>query len=143
MHIKLMKWLAAATLLLAGLALPHSVFQLVLEIVVCIAALLVFSQTLKGNNLIWAAGLLAIAIIYNPVVPIRFSSRVTLWLDWLGMMTFFVALVALKRRPQYILAPVRNPGPGSKAFKSWCHLALTGRPAANRKCQVLKGGLAC
>jgi hypothetical protein len=75
MPVKIMKWLAAATLLWGVLAFPNSGFQIVLEIVVCLAALLVFSQALNANKLIWAAGFLAIATLYNPVVPLRFSER--------------------------------------------------------------------
>jgi hypothetical protein len=119
MFVKIMKWLAAAILMWGGLGLFDPAYRILLGLVVCFAAIFVFRQALNANKLIWAAGFLAIAVIYNPVVPIRFSSRVFLWLDWLGLMTFLISLAAVKHRPKYILAPIKNRKPRSKAMKTW------------------------
>jgi hypothetical protein len=116
MHIKIMKSLAAAMLLWGGLGLFNPSYQTLLGIVVCIAALFVFGQALDANKFIWAVGFLAIALIYNPVVPIRFSGRISLWLDWMGLMTFLISLVALKRRPKLTLVSVTNQSPRSESL---------------------------
>lgn len=108
MNIKIVKWLAAATLLLAGLVAPNSGFQWVVEIVVCIAALFVFWQALMDKRWIWAAVFLAVSITYNPVAPFHFSKSVFLWLDLLSLMTFLVSLEALKQRAKLTLASVTN-----------------------------------
>jgi hypothetical protein len=108
MHIKFMKWFAAAMLLMGGVGLFDSGFLIVLKIVVCIAALMVFAQALTDKRWVWAAVFFALAITYNPVAPILFSKRIFLWLDLMGMMTFLLSLVALKQRPRLSLVSITN-----------------------------------
>jgi hypothetical protein len=108
MHIKIMQWLAAAMLLWAGLGLFNPSSQILLSIVVCIAALMVFSQALTERKWAWAVVFLAMAVLYNPVTPFLFSKRIYLWLDWMGLMTFLVSLLALKQRTRLTLVSVTN-----------------------------------
>jgi hypothetical protein len=108
MHIKILTWLAATLLLSGGVGLLDAGFQIVLQIVVCIAALLVFSQALENRKWVWMVVFLAISLTYNPVVPLHFSKRIFLWLDWMSLMTFMVSLVALKQRTRLSLVSVTN-----------------------------------
>jgi hypothetical protein len=108
MHIIVMKWFAAAMLLMGGVGLFDSGFQIVLKIVVCIAALMVFAQALTERKWIWGVFFLALAITYNPVAPVFYSKRIFLWLDLMGMMTFLISLVALKQRRILSLVSITN-----------------------------------
>ena len=108
MHIIVMKWFAVAMLLMGGVGLCDSSFQIVLKIVVCIAALMVFAQAFTDKRWIWGVFFLALAIAYNPVSPVLFSKRIFLWLDLMGMMTFLISLVALKQRRRLSLVSITN-----------------------------------
>jgi hypothetical protein len=108
MHVKVMKWFAAAMLVLGGLGLFDAGFQIVLKIVVCIAALLVFAQAFTEKRWVWATVFFALALAYNPVAPVLYSKRIFLWLDLMGMMTFLISLVALKQRRRLSLVSITN-----------------------------------
>jgi hypothetical protein len=116
MHIRILKCLAAAMLLLSGLDLFNPGYQILLGIVVCIAALFVFGQALNAHKLFWAAGFLTVAILFNPVAPLLFSKRIHLWLDWMSLMTFLVSLMALKQRTRLTLASITNQGVRSESL---------------------------
>ena len=45
------------------------------------------------------SGFLAIAVLFNPVVPIARSGRDVLWLNGFGLAAFLTAAVALKAEP--------------------------------------------
>jgi hypothetical protein len=104
MHTKIMKWLSIAALLLAVLPLPIGSqrvgsHRVVLEIVVCVSAILVVTQALRAGKYFWAAGFSVIALLFNPVVPVELSENGFLWVDWLCLAAFLVSLAALKRQP--------------------------------------------
>jgi len=111
----IMKWVSSATLLLAGLSIA-SPYQVLLEFVVCVSALLVLTQAVRASKYIWAAGFLVIAGLFNPVVPVILSRKTFLWLDWLCLMTFLVSLAALKRQPVLSMPSITNRVPGSESL---------------------------
>ena len=49
--------------------------------------------------LLGAVGFLAIAVLFNPVIPIARSGRDVLWIDGIGLAAFLAAAVAFKARP--------------------------------------------
>ena len=116
MLIKIMKWVSSVVLLLAGLHLLTASYQVFLELIVCISGLLVLTQAVRSSSYIWAAGFLAIAVIFNPVVPVVLYRKTFLWLDWLCLMTFLVSLAALKRQPVFSIPSITNRVPGSESL---------------------------
>jgi len=52
MLTKIMKWVSIGLLLLAGLRLASS-YQVLLEFVVCVSALLVVTQAVRAGKYIW------------------------------------------------------------------------------------------
>ena len=82
---KTMKWLSVTMLLLAVFQLPVASDQVLLAIVVCASGLLVVAQAVRAGKYPWAAGFLAIAVLFNPVVPIARSGRNILWLNGIGL----------------------------------------------------------
>ena len=93
----IMKWISSAALLLAGVGFFTANYQAILEFVICVSGLLVLSQAVRAGKYFWAAGFLAIAMLFNPVVPIVLSRKTFLWLDWVCLMTFMISLAVLKR----------------------------------------------
>lgn len=98
-HTKIMKWISIGALLLVGLGLPIGSYRVVLELVVCVSALLVVTQAVRTGKYFWAAGFSAIAVLFNPVVPVALSRTATLLLDWVCLLAFLVSLAVLKVQP--------------------------------------------
>src|SRR5690349_22153447 len=99
MFTKIMKWVCIAALLLAALWRSSASSQLLQQFVVCVGAILVALQAVRASKYFWAAGFMAIAVLFNPVVPLAFSRKGSLWLDWVCLAAFLVSLAALKGRP--------------------------------------------
>jgi len=85
MITRFMKWLSIVALLL-GLLMQSSVgYRILLELVVCVAALVVFAEAFRIGKYIWAAVLLSIAVVFNPVAPLRFPEGCfsgSIWHAW-------------------------------------------------------------
>jgi Family of unknown function (DUF6804) len=116
MLTKIMKLLLIAALLLAAFWRSSANFQLVLESVVCVTGLLVVMQAVRKGKYFWAAGFLAVAALFNPVVPVAFSRNAFLWLDAMCIVTFLVSLVVLKRQPRLSMPLITNVTPGSESL---------------------------
>jgi hypothetical protein len=115
MLTKIMKWVSITALFLEGLRLTAS-YQVLLEFVVCVSAILVVTQAVGESKYLWAAGFFAIAVLFNPVVPVALSRKTFLWLDWVCLMTFLVSLVMLKRQPTLSMASITYRTPGSESL---------------------------
>ncbi len=76
----------------------------VLNLLVCLSALLVVVQGLRERKYLWAAGFVAIATLFNPFVPVTLSRRVFLGLDSVCMVTFLVSLALLRKQPMPAIA---------------------------------------
>ena len=115
MLTKIMKWVSIAAFFLAGLRLTGS-YQVLLEFVVCVSALLVVTQAVRDSKYLWVPAFFAIAVLFNPVVPLVLSRKTFLWLDWVCLMTFLVSLIGLKRQPTLSMASITNRTPGSQSL---------------------------
>lgn len=114
MFTKIMKWVSIAVLLLASLWLSSTSSRVLLEIVMCVSALLVVRQAYRVGQYAWAFGILTIAALFNPVVPLVLSRKVFLGLDWLCLMTFLISLAALSRQPVLSIPSITGRTPGSR-----------------------------
>jgi Family of unknown function (DUF6804) len=115
MLTKIMKWVSIGVLLLAGLRLASS-YKVLLEFVVCVSGLLVVTQAVRAGKYIWATGFLAIAVLFNPVVPIPLSGKISLWLNWVCIAAFLTSLAALRRQPILSIPSITNRTPGSESL---------------------------
>jgi len=116
MFTKIMKWVSIMALLLAFVWRPSTAFQVMLEILICVSALMVVAQAWRAGKYLWAAGFVAIAVLFNPAVPVAISRNAFLWLDALCMVTFLVSLAVLKRRPILSIPSITNRTPGSESL---------------------------
>jgi uncharacterized protein DUF6804 len=113
MFTKIMKWVSIAVLLLGALRLPSAGSQVLLELVICVSALLVVRQAFRVGKYAWAAGFLTIAALFNPVLPIALSRRMFLWMDWFCLVTFLISLAVLRRQPVLSIPSITDRTPGS------------------------------
>jgi len=106
-----MKWIAIATLFLAVLGFPIVSHRAVLEIVVCVSGLLVVTQAIRASKYFWAAGFFAIAVLFNPVVPLPL-----LLLDWVCLAAFLVSLAVLRMQPTLSVLSITSRAPRSESL---------------------------
>jgi len=84
--------------------------------VVCLSALLVVAQAFREGKYFWVAGFVAIAVIFNPVLPVTFSRTAFLWLDSACIVTFLISLAAWKRQPVLSIPSITDRMPGSESL---------------------------
>lgn len=93
----IMKWVSIAALVLAVLFRASAGYQTVLQFVVCAGAVLVVVQAGRTGRYAWAAGFSAIALLYNPIVPVALSR--SLFLVLLSLAMFALSVAVLKTQP--------------------------------------------
>jgi hypothetical protein len=96
MLTKIMMWVSIAVVLLTLLELPVTSEPLLVEIVVCVSGLLVVCQAVRAGQYLLATGFLSIVVAFSPISPIAISGRAFLWLNWIGLAAFLVAVIVLK-----------------------------------------------
>ncbi len=93
----IMKWVSIAALVLAVLFRASSGYHTLLQFVVCTGAALVVLQAYRTSRYAWAAGFTAIALLFNPIVPMTLSRN--LFLVLLSLALFALSVAVLKAQP--------------------------------------------
>jgi hypothetical protein len=113
---KIMKWVSITMLLLAVLRFPVAGHPVLLEIVVCVSGLLIVAQAVRVGRYSWAIGFLAIAFLFNPLIPIARAARDVLWVDGIGLAAFLAAAIAFKARPALTVLSITSDLPRRESF---------------------------
>ena len=108
MLTKIMMWVSIAVVLLALLELPVTSEPVLVEIVVCASGLLVICQAVRASQYLLATGFLPIAVAFSPVSPIAVSGKAFLWLNWIGLAAFLVAVMVLKTERTLSMPSITN-----------------------------------
>jgi Family of unknown function (DUF6804) len=116
MFTKIMKFICAVALLVAAFWRASAGADLVLDILICVGAVVVSTQAVTRSKYLWAAGFAAIAVLFNPVVPVVFSRGVFLWLDVACLLAFLVSLAVMRRRPILSIPSITDRTPGSESL---------------------------
>jgi len=103
-----MKWVSLVMLCLALLQFPIASNQVFLAIVVCASSLLLVVQAVRTGKYPWAIGFLAIAVLFNPFLPIARSGRDVLWVNGLGLAAFLTAAIALEAGPRLTVPSITS-----------------------------------
>jgi hypothetical protein len=115
---KIMKWVSSAVLLLmAAFSGAAEGYQLLSSLVVFLGAIIVLQEAVGEREYVWAAGFLAIALIFNPAAPVFQASGT--WFPIMALVctaVFSVSLVALKTRPVLSIASITGRTPGSESL---------------------------
>lgn len=118
MHTEVMKWVSIAALALAVLfwkSAPN--YQTELNIVVSIAAASVLIQAFQAKKYRWTAGFLAIAVLFNPALPVfPLVGLLGLSLVLLSIAPFAISLVALKPQTLLSIPSITDRTPGSQSL---------------------------
>lgn len=111
MYIKIMSVLSVVAL---GFALwtESANFQVLLQFVVCAAAMLIMLHALRAQpQYSWAAAFTGLVILFNPIWPIAFPHSVFLSVDLTGicLFIFYVTLHKAKLQPAVTSITDRSP----------------------------------
>ena len=109
MMTKMMKWVSIGALTAAFFWRPSASYGILLQFVVCVAALLVVAQAWRARKQIWAVAFLSIAVLFNPVVPVALPRGMFLWLDVACLATFLISLAAVKTTPLLSVSGIIHP----------------------------------
>ncbi|MET4781826.1 DUF6804 family protein [Glaciihabitans sp. UYNi722] len=86
-----------AIVLLAGLALlDNAGGYLFIRFAVCILALIMCVFSWQAKQWWWIVGLLAIAVLWNPIVPFELHGQVWVALQFVGALLFIVVGIRVK-----------------------------------------------
>ena len=116
MLTKVMMWVSIAVVLLALLGVPVTSEKILLETVVCASGLLVIRQVVHAGQYLLATGFLPIIVLFSPISPIAVSGRVFLWLNWIGLAAFLVAVFVLKTERTLSMFSIITRTPRRKAL---------------------------
>ena len=86
-----------------------------LNMLVCLSALLVVAEGFRGRKYFWASGFVAIAVLFSFFVPVTLPGRMFLGMDFVCIVTFMVSLALSKRQPILTVPSIANGRPLSKS----------------------------
>ena len=90
-----LKWGSVVGLLVAAMswhAGPN--YQLLLDLVVCVGAIVVVKQAVRSKQYLWASGFVGMALLLNPIVPVFTPAGNLMLLLFLAGLTPFVIIFA-------------------------------------------------
>lgn len=118
MFATIMKSISIAALLLAAMFWRSAAsFQLLLELTVFMGALVVAQQAVRARYYFWTAVFGAIAILFNPVVPVpRPTGDLFLLMIFVCLAPFAFSLVAWKPQPILSIPSITDRTPGSESL---------------------------
>jgi hypothetical protein len=122
----IMKWVSISILLL-GLfenlpvgsqewSVRNGGYLELFNMLICLSALLVVAEGIRSHKYFWASGFVAIAVLFNPFVPVTLPRRMFLGLDSLCILTFLISLALSKRRPILSVPSIGNGMPRSESL---------------------------
>jgi hypothetical protein len=118
MLAKVMKWVSIAALLLAAMFWGSAAnYQLLLDFVVCMGAVVVVMQAVRAREYFWAAGFVVIAVLFNPIVLVlKPSGNLSLLMVLFCIATFAISLAALKTQPLLSIPSITGLNRGSQSL---------------------------
>jgi flagellar biosynthesis protein FlhB len=116
MITKVIKWSAIAALIGGAFLRLAPDFALLLQFVVVTAAVVVFTQAATMRRYVWMSLFLVIACVFNPVVPVPFSSYIFGIVSAFAVLLFFFSLELLQPKARLSIASITDRMPGSESL---------------------------
>ena len=111
-----MKWAAVAALVIGifwRMSFDHLSY---LNFVVTLAAALVVVQAATLRQYWWVVSCVAIACLFNPILPIEFSSRLTIGFQVISAAIFAGSLQLLHSEPTMTIASITEVNPKTESL---------------------------
>ena len=118
MFANVMKWVSISALSLETISWRSAAnYQPLLNFVVSMGAVVVVIQAVQVRKYRWAAGFVAIALLFNPVVRFLGPPGIfPLLVVAVCIAPFAVSLVALKRQPLLSVPSITDRNPGTESL---------------------------
>jgi hypothetical protein len=118
MFATIMKSVSIAALLLAALTWRSVTnYQPLLELAVFMGALVVAQQAVRARHHLWTTAFAAMAVLFNPVVPVpKPTSDLFLLMIFVCLAPFAISLAVLKTQPLRSIPSITDRNPGSEAL---------------------------
>jgi len=118
MRTRIVKWLCIVVLFVAFVLWQWIArYELPFKTVVCLGAAVVAVQSLHLNKQRWTICFLAIALLFNPAIPIlRLANQLGLVAIALAGAAFSVSLTSLKSLPLLSMPSITDRNPGSESL---------------------------
>jgi hypothetical protein len=116
MFTNLTKALAALALVLGLFSHSAADHRRLIFLVVWMAALVVLAQAFHRSNYFWAGVFLAMACVFNPLVPITLPASVELLSQMAAAILFMISLAVLRSKPRLSIASITATGAGSESL---------------------------
>ncbi|PYS54037.1 MAG: hypothetical protein DMG13_10060 [Acidobacteria bacterium] len=116
MLTKVMMWVSITVVLLALLELSITSDKVLLQTVICASGFLVIRQAIRAGQYVLATGFLPIIVLFSPISPIPDSAGAFLWLNWIGLAAFLVAVFVLKTERTLSMFSIITRTPRRKAL---------------------------
>ena len=113
---KITKYVAMASLLTILVWRSASDVRLVLTFMVCAGAILIAVQAFRAQQPAWMALFSAIALLFNPVLPIRMPTGIAFWSDLTCLVMFAVSLFLVNQPVKMSIASITDRTPGSESL---------------------------
>ena len=97
MVTKIIKWVSLPALLIGSVFSSSAAsYQPLLDVVICLGALIVIQRAVWVGEYFWAAGFVAIAVVFSPLVLVV---KLFLLMGFLSIATLVTLLAAWKTHP--------------------------------------------
>ncbi|HET9177145.1 MAG TPA: DUF6804 family protein [Terriglobia bacterium] len=116
MFTKIIKLVCAGALLVTAFWVAPPGVEILRDILISVGAITVATEAVALPKYLWAAGFVAIAVLFNPIAPVALSRNVFLVLDLACLLAFMISLEALKSRPILSIPSITNRTPGSQSL---------------------------
>lgn len=116
MFTKIMKWVAIAALIAGALSQSLPNIGRAFEFLVVAAAVVVLTQAATMHRYVWMTLFMAIACLFNPVVPFAFSTYIFRMVSSFAVLAFFFSLELLHPKPSLSMALTTDRLPGSRSL---------------------------
>ena len=93
----IIKWVSLPALLIGSMfSLSAGSYELLLDFVICLGAIIVVQRAVWVKKYFWAAGFVAVAVVFSPVMPVV---KIFLLMGLVCTATFASLLIAWKTQP--------------------------------------------
>ena len=108
MYSRIVKCAGLATLTLAAVATLQGLSEILLQFMICGAALFVMMEAIRNRRYIWAAAFAVPVVYFNPAFPVELSRSVTRAIVLLCALVFLASLRYLSPEPRMSLATITD-----------------------------------
>lgn len=116
MFTKITKLVCAGVLLVTAFWVASPGVEILLDILISVGAITVATEAVARPKYLWAAGFVAISLLFNPIAPVALSRNVFFVLDMTCLLAFLISLETLKSQPVISIPSITNRTPGSQSL---------------------------